>query len=1012
MNKKVLASPIQNAHWIQLNNNMDKSIQLGSISVLHTGSLDIEAISAYLTTLVERLDIIRTAYEVDEFGGLWQNIRDLDPIELVTEDWRGYTDAQIAQRKLENTIIGEKQSSDFTTPWLRLVIAQQSSSYWCCLEMSALNTDSFTLAHLMQLILAAGSECSNDAQTWLQNEVIQYEELAPWLADFLLDEELTEARQFWARDKSVAALVNKCTLQRYKHDGKSEYKFDYINLGDIQGEISRFAEQHQATSAEVVCASLRLALKKFAPKAELARMFDSRSDSDLADAIGPLSRAVPLFPEVADNFNDAIQNELECSEHGVDYAECFAKSHDHESAGFSFIFDSVVNLDLPTLQIEQVKHLTEACKLQFTYIQQESESRLQLTYDSEYVDAQAVTYLLNQIKVALTNHVGIVTQHLDATYQGYGKVVTTSGVTVLDHVNKVVAAGNGSVLELNGKEKTLADVDCAANQLANYLQHQGVGKGDVVALCLVRSVDFVIAMLATMKAGATYVPIDIDLPHQRITDMLKDAQASTVISVGEYEVTGCKNIDLNELKLEQYAATAPDIIIQETDLAYILFTSGSTGKAKGVSISHKALLNHMNWINDEFTFAKDDRFLQRTSASFDASIWEFWAPLMVGATMVIAPSEINYDLPLFKRTMHDYSITRLQLVPSLLDLLLEHIDGSVSFALKSVFCGGEALKSSTADKTMQAFNCEVINLYGPSECCIDALFWRYERATATDFVPIGYPIDNLQCRVMKEDGCLAEIGETGELQIAGDSVFNGYFGQDALTAKALIHCNTSHLDFYKTGDHVQVLSDGNLMYLERLDNQVKLNGFRIEPDEVSMIILNAGLAEQAKCVVAGGGLSLFIIAPTASEAELTQLLANKLPEYMQPKQLIELEAFPYLSNGKLDTKTLIESALNHTNSDYVKPETEVEVQLAHIWQELLNTSMLIGTTHDFFAIGGHSLLAMKVLNRIQEEFKINISVRVLFQNKTIAELAAHIEPLLLLNSANNEELECMEGGLL
>ncbi|MEI5640039.1 MULTISPECIES: non-ribosomal peptide synthetase [unclassified Pseudoalteromonas] len=1013
MNKKVLASPIQSSHWIQLKNNPDKSMRQGAISALYSGDLDIEAINIYLNKLVERFDILRTAYEVDEYGALWQRICSNATVDLVTEDWSDYSDAQIAQRKRELSNLSSCDADDLVaTPWLRLVIAAQREKHWCYLELPALNCDSFTLMQLLQSITKAGSGRLNEVETWLQDDVIQYEELAPWLADFLLDEELADIRQFWDRDKSVAAFEDKCTLQRYKGESQQEYQDEQIGLGDIYREVAHYAAEHRLTSAEVVCASLRQTLKKFAPKAELARMFDSRSDSDLADVIGPLSRAVPLFPNAQQCFDEALKQEEICSENGKDYAECFSKTHDHETAGFSFIFDSLIATDSSELQVEQIKHVTEVCKLQFMFIQQGSESRLQLIYDSRYIEQQTIIYLLAQIKTTLSVNIGISSPKTAPQYVGCGQNVTATGSTVLDHYNKAVASGEGKVIELDGQEKTLLEVDKAANQLANHLLQQGVGKGDNVALCLARSVEFVISMLAIMKLGATYVPVDVDLPEQRIVGMLKDAEVSTVISLGDFSLPDCNNVDYTSLELSLYSTEAPDINIHEDDLAYILFTSGSTGKAKGVSVSHKALLNHMSWINREFSFTAKERFLQRTSASFDASLWEFWSPLMVGATMVIATSDINYNLNLFERTMQEYAITRLQLVPSLLELLLEQVGAANDYALTSVFCGGEALKRATADKAMRAFNCEVVNLYGPSECCIDALFWRYDDTVSTDFVPIGYPIDNLHSRVIKEDGCLAEVGESGELQIAGDSVFKGYFGQTSLTADAMVYCDTTCLHFYKTGDFVQVLTDGNLMYLDRLDNQVKLNGYRIEPDEVAMVILNAGLAEQAKCVAVGGSLALFYIAPKVSEAELTQLLASKLPEYMMPTQLIEQEAFPYLSNGKLDVKALATIAQNHTHAGFVPPKTAVEVKLAEIWQELLDTSMMIGTSQDFFAIGGHSLLAMKALNRIQGEFNINISVRVLFENKTIADLAAYIEPLLLLNSASDEKLENMEGGVL
>ncbi|MBQ4850300.1 amino acid adenylation domain-containing protein [Pseudoalteromonas sp. MMG012] len=1010
MNNKVLASPIQRAHWNQLKNTNKEQLNTAAISAVYPGMLNAQSIEAYLHQLVGCFDILRTHYETDELGALWQHVATDMPIHFSTVNWHGLNEYEVTEQKKKES--KTPSISSVTVPWIRVVVAEMVDSCWLHLEVMGLNTDVFSLNYLAESLIDAGNGRLQDAQGRLHDEVIQYEDLAPWLGDFLLDEELLDARKFWSRDKSERALEQKLSLQRYVQATESAYAFATMALDDLYDPIASYAFTHQVSIAEVICASLRHTLKRYSSDAVLSRVFDSRADCDLADAIGPLSRAVPLFPDMDGVFDTAIKQEQALSEQGVDYGECFIKSHDHETSGFSFIFDSIERSSASHCDVEQIISLSEALKIQFIFINQGKNSRLQFTYDTGYMDEQAMAYFVASCKADLIKHIGEVRTQEQHAYQGRGDTVAASCHSVLDQFTNIADTTGGSVIQIDGKKHTFADINDDANRLANCLIAAGIGHGDVIALCLTRSIEFVIAMLGIMKTGAAYVPVDIDLPAQRISAMIQDAQASSLICQGDVMVEGCHSINYAELDLHEYDTTAPAIKIAPDDLAYILFTSGSTGKAKGVSISHKALLNHMTWINEEFKFNSQDRFLQRTSASFDASIWEFWSPLMVGATMVIAPQAINYDQALFKQTLTEQHITRMQIVPSLLDLLIESNSESQTYHLDTIFCGGEALRTITALNAKNAFNCDVVNLYGPSECCIDALFWRFDERLQTDFVPIGYPINNLNCRVITEGGQVAEIGESGELQISGDSVFSGYYGQDELTAAALEYCDLASTKFYKTGDHVQILSDGNLMYLERLDDQVKLNGFRIEPEEVSMFVINNGLSEQAQCKVVGNSLSLFYIGAKVSEQEIILKLKGALPEYMVPTQLIELEEFSYLSNGKLDSKALVTLALNYTSADYVMPSTDVETKLVAIWQELLDTSMTIGTSHDFFNIGGHSLLAMKVLNRIQEQFEVNISVRVLFQNKTIAELAAYLEPMILLNATHDSEVSEMEGGLL
>jgi len=1013
MSNKLLASPLQNSHFAQLQNQPQKQLAVASISCVFQGVLNGQAIEDYLNQLIRGFEILRTGYYADEFGALWQDISEQVAINYTALDWRAFDETKIDAAKEQ--IFGQLDQHYVAAPWHKVVLADMGETSWLYLELAGINTDAFSLNYLLETLLDAGSGRLGDNSQLLHEKLIQYSELAPWLSDFLLADELNDARAFWSRNKSIAALEQQFSLSRYTQPSARGYATTSIGLGDVFDNISNYAAGHGASNAELVCASLRFSLGRYSPQARLTRVFDSRADESLADAVGPLSRAVPLFPPVADSFAAALAHEVECSSQGLDYAECFAKEHDHQAQGFTFIFDAINRSSDTSARVEKAVYLSQQSKMQFTLIAQGNETHLQVTYDENYIDEEAINYFLASCKADLLNAIASNTASRPSYVLSGSDSHQSDYVTVLDPLAQAVDIPLATVTEIDGQTASLAQIDANANRLANYLSTTGIGKGDVIALCLTRSIDFVTTMLAVMKTGAAYVPVDIELPLQRITSMLQDAQANALISHGNFEVKGCHTIDYAALDLSSHANTAPAVAIGPDDLAYILFTSGSTGKAKGVSISHKALLNQMSWINQEFSFTPQDRFLQRTSASFDASIWEFWSPLLVGATMVIAPRDINYDMAMFKHHIWAQKITRMQIVPSLLELLVDQVGDDEGCSLKTVFCGGEALKTVTARKTSIAFDCEIVNLYGPSECCVNATFWRYSDDLTTDFVPIGYPIDNLICRVVKADGSAADKGESGELYIGGDSLFSGYYNQPAMSEAAL-HLNADdQKTYYKSGDNVCILADGNLMFLERLDDQVKLNGYRIEPEEVSMQIINSALAEQAACIFneSNQSLSLFYIGAKVSENEMRQALANSLPEYMVPQQWIMLEIFPYLSNGKLDKRALVKQAENYSSDCYVAPVSEIEKQLVEIWQELLETSINIGINHDFFTIGGHSILAMKVLSRIIEAFDIDISVRVLFEHKTIAELAAYIEPLTLLNDSNEtHKEEEMEGGLL
>jgi amino acid adenylation domain-containing protein len=1039
MSNKILASSMQNNHWRQLQNHQPQLLNVAAISAVFPGTLQASAIEHYLQQLTAGFEILRTGFEADDLGALWQVVFDEVALDFTVLDWSELDHNAFEEAKTAISNQTPQTQAHWFTPWHKVVLAHRGDTSWLYLEMNSLNSDAFSLNYLLNALIDAGSGQLADSPDRLHEEVIQYSDLTPWLADFLVDEEMADARAYWTREQSLAAHHSVFSLQRYTQPSKSAtpsatngYGCASVTLGDDFAAISAYATTHGATVAEVVCASLRMSLSRFSPKGQLSRVFDCRADESLADAFGPLSRAVPLFPtkphESLDSFEAAVKAEIECSALGLDYAECFAKGN--EVNGFSFIFDAMNGSDnVSGSAVEQLICLPEACKMQFMLLNQGTDTRLQISYDNDYITTSALNDFLDCAKAdlitGLTGLSGIAGADKSKllAYSANGEKVSADGdITVLDQFERIQATVGGMVTLVEGDSATFGQINENANRLAHHLLELGIGKGDAVALCLARSVEFVTAMLAVMKSGAAYVPVDIELPAQRISSMLQDARAKALICHGAFEVDGCQSIDCTAVALDHYQPTAPQVSISGDDLAYILFTSGSTGKAKGVSIGHSALLNHMNWINREFSFTAKDHFLQRTSASFDASIWEFWSPLLVGATMVIAPSEINYDLAMFSRILSEQQISQMQIVPSLLDILVDQFaDGAQhkqQHALKNVFCGGEALRTSTAAKAQQALGCDIVNLYGPSECCVDAIFWRYDHTLTllTDFVPIGFPVDNLTCRVIKADGTAAAKGESGELEIAGASLFSGYHEQPQLTAAALSRCDATQTTYYQTGDNVAILADGNLMFMERLDDQVKLNGFRIEPEEIAMVVLNADLASEAKCIYSelSNSLSLFYIGAKVAEAQILKRLVESLPKYMIPDQLIEIETLPYLSNGKLNKRALVEQAASHSSGGYVAPTNAIEATLVEMWQELLETSMNIGINHDFFTIGGHSILAMKVLSRIGEQFDVAISVRILFEHRTIAELAAYIEPLTLLGNeaGGDDDEDDMEGGLL
>jgi iturin family lipopeptide synthetase A len=424
---------------------------------------------------------------------------------------------------------------------------------------------------------------------------------------------------------------------------------------------------------------------------------------------------------------------------------------------------------------------------------------------------------------------------------------------------------------------TYAGLNDLANRIARSLRAVGVRHDVPVAVCMERSLHLPVALLAVLKAGGAYVPIDPSYPAERVRFMIADCAAPVVLATDEiaarFRVAGGPRFLDPDAAAEGGDAPNPtDVVSREDDLAYILYTSGSTGRPKGSMIPHRAICNHMFWMQEEFPLNAADRVLQKTPISFDASVWEFWAPLLAGARLVMAAPNAHRDSRELAGIIKQEGVTILQLVPSMAALVADEPALASCGTLRRVFCGGEALTADLAGKFFARLpECEVINLYGPTECAIDTVFHRCQPGEST--VPIGRPVANTRVHVLDAEGAPVPMGELGELHIAGAQLARGYWNNPALTAERFIHLRGERL--YKTGDLVRWNAEGQLEYHGRTDEQIKIRGQRIEPGEIE-----AALKRQA------GVRDCAVIART-DDAGTTTLAA-----YVVPDRASQMELWP------------------------------------------------------------------------------------------------------------------------
>lgn len=568
---------------------------------------------------------------------------------------------------------------------------------------------------------------------------------------------------------------------------------------------------------------------------------------------------------------------------------------------------------------------------------------------------------------------------------------------------------DATALVFAGAVLTYRQLDEKANALANTLLEQGITPESLVAIYQRRSLEMVISILAILKAGAAYVPIDPDQPTSRTAEILDACQPAAVVagtsSVEDLPDT-LRPIRFTHHDLDQGNIQAPPGITRPEQLAYVIFTSGSTGKPKGVMIEHASLCNHMLWMLDEFGFTRQDRFLQKTPFVFDASVWEFFAPLMSGATLVIAEPGQHRDPASLRDLTHQQQITVLQFVPSLLKAFLDSRDTLSCPSLRQVFCGGEPLSTELAHDFYSRFpGASLVNLYGPTETTIDSSFSRCQPDDMR--ITIGKPIWNVAYHILDAGLNYLPDGLPGELYIGGACLARGYLNRDDLTKSSFIpgpEPATPHNRLYKTGDLVRYLPDGNYEFLGRVDHQVKIRGLRIEPGEIENRL--QALPDIRECVVIAINkdnnpdnqhLVAYCI-PAAEELDMPRLrheLLQQLPQYMVPSFFIPVASWPLSANGKIDRKALPAPDWTQLGRrEYVAPTTGTEATLAAIWAEVLGVEQ-VGIHDSFFELGGHSLTATQAIARAQEAFAVEVPLREIFENPTIAAIAGLVDKALL-----------------
>ncbi|NES79687.1 MULTISPECIES: non-ribosomal peptide synthetase [Okeania] len=546
------------------------------------------------------------------------------------------------------------------------------------------------------------------------------------------------------------------------------------------------------------------------------------------------------------------------------------------------------------------------------------------------------------------------------------------------------------------KQLTYHELNIRANQLANYLQSLGIGSETLVGICVERSLEMVVGILAILKAGGAYVPLDPNYPQERLSLILEDSQVSVLLTQQQLKTSWPQNkahivfLDTDWEIIAQHKQDCPINEAKPNHLAYVIYTSGSTGVPKGVAIEHRNTINLLYWAKEVFSPESLAGVLASTSICFDLSVFELFVALCWGGKSILAENALEItNLPVAK------DITLINTVPSVIAELLK-VDG-IPESVKTVNLAGEPLHTSLVKELYKQDTIKsVFDLYGPSEA---TTYSTFALRSSEGLETIGRPIANTQIYILDSNLKLLPAGVPGELYIGGDGLARGYLNRPQLTGEKFILNPFNHESscLYKTGDLARYLNDGNIEFLGRIDNQVKIRGFRIELGEIEAVLNTHPQIEQAVVMAREDipdrkTLVAYVVYDQEKESEITNLrsfLKHKLPEYMIPNVFVHLDTLPLTPNGKIDRKALpiIDSSKIQRKEAYYPAITPIEEQLLAIWRDVLEIQH-IGVRDNFFDLGGHSLLAVRLMAQIQAQFSKNLPLAMLVRNPTIETLAA------------------------
>jgi amino acid adenylation domain-containing protein len=1020
-----------------------------------TGPLNVNALTSAIGAVIERHESLRTIFESVDGEARQVVLSDVD----VQVPILSLADLPESEREREALRIASEEGKrpfDLTRgPLLRTVLLQVSrDQYILVLAMHHIITDGWSISILFRELAHCYEAYASGREPELPELPIQYVEYAQWQREYITGEVLAKQVQYWKNKLAGAQTILDLPTDRPRptthswHGATEELIFE----SQVRAALKEFAQSEGATLFMVSMAAFQALLWRYTSQDSIlvGTPTAARSQIEIENLVGffvnTLVFRADFTPDVT--FRDLVRQVRACAleayaHQDVPFEKLVEELVPQRSMNTSPLFQVMFTFqnipkqvfEISGLKMKELEFETGIAKFDLAVEafedDEDDEFHCRFEYNTDLFEKQTILrelgHFRNLVNAVLKNpdeplaRIALMDEReREQTVVQWNNTATDYPRDLRIHSafeRQAARTPDRTALVFQGEKIPYWRINEDANRLAHYLIKKGVGPGNLVGVSIERSPELTVALLGVLKTGAAYVPLDPSYPLQRLASTLEDTRAECVLSnngIGKKLPDTVRNLIMLDSEAEPIRNESPlnpivNIMgLSRVERAYVLYTSGSSGRPKGVEGTHRGAMNRMRWMWERYPFQAGEVCCQKTNVGFVDSVWEIFGPLLAGVPSVILPQEAVLDPEELLQILAEQRVTRIVLVPSLLRALLEHAPNLEERLpeLKLWSCSGEVLTWELARRFRKGYpGAKLLNIYGSSEVAADVTWHEVreeeEDAQGTVSVPIGRPISNAQVYVLDRNLNAVPVGVRGEIYVGGDGLALGYWQQPEMTGERFVPnpiAPERSERLYRTGDLGRWRSAGEIEYLGRMDGEVKVRGMRIDLGEIETVLASHRWVEEAVVELSGEGaeqrLVAYVVAGeegTPSARELRRHVRSKLPEHMAPASYLRVEELPLLPSGKVNRRALGGLAgVALSDQGTVAARTEVEQKLAGIWAEVLKVKE-VGVDQNFFELGGHSLLVLQVMARIRREFDVELGVRTMFEEPTIAGLASEVE---------------------